>query len=87
MIGLIQRMVNYLGNPANIRQHKITLFIILIVVVIADFLVPREHAVFLWDKIPGWSALYGFVSCVLIIVVSKFLGHDWLMKKEDYYDD
>ncbi|HKZ72128.1 MAG TPA: hypothetical protein VJ187_03740 [Nitrospirota bacterium] len=83
---MIRKAVNYLGDPKNIRRHRITLWIILALVFIADLLVPRAHVEHLWDKIPGWSAFYGLVSCVLIIVVSKFLGYAWLMKKEDYYD-
>ena len=35
---------------------------------------------------PRWGSLYGLVSCVAIIVVSKFLGKVWLMRREDYYD-
>jgi len=42
---------------------------------------------FFWDDIPGFSAVYGFVSCVLIVVISKALGHYWLERSEDYYND
>jgi hypothetical protein len=45
-----------------------------------------EHEHFWFESIPGWGSLYGFVSCVAIIVVSKFLGKVWLMRREDYYD-
>ncbi len=45
-----------------------------------------SHAAFLWQAIPGFSAIYGFVGCILIIVVSKTLGHHWLQREEDYYD-
>ncbi len=83
---MIKRIVDYLGNPENAGRLKKLLYITLAVIVAADFLVPREHVAFFWDAIPGWSAVYGFISCVLIIVVSKFLGHRGLMKKEDYYD-
>lgn len=83
---MIKRIVFYLGDPQNAGRLKKLLYVTLAVVFIADFFVPREHAEFLWDKIPGWGALYGFISCVILIVVSKFIGHVWLMKKEDYYD-
>ncbi len=83
---MIKRIANYLGDPNNVRALKILLYVTLIVVFVADFLAHREHAAFIWDKIPGWSAAYGFVSCVLLIIVSKFLGHEWLYKEEDYYD-
>ena len=70
------------------EEHRKTLWRILIfmlaVTVIADFLVER-HPEFAWI-FPGFAALYGFVSCVFIIVFSKWIGHKWLMKDEDYWD-
>jgi hypothetical protein len=85
---MIKRFVNYIGNPDNSKKLKWSGFAALVVVVVADFLVNREHALYVWDKIPGWSALYGFISCAVIILVSKFIGHQGrIMKKEDYYDD
>jgi len=44
------------------------------------------HADFVWQEIPGFSAIYGFFGCVAIIIISKALGHHWLQKEEDYYD-
>ncbi len=81
------KIINYIGDPANWPKLKIVFFIILAVVFIADFLVERHHAEFIWDKTPGWSAVYGFASCVVLIFVAKFIGHIWLYKKEDYYND
>ncbi len=65
---------------------KVLFAIVLGIVLLSDFLVHRHHPSFIWDTIPGFSAVYGFVSCILIVVVSKFIGHRGLMKKEDYYD-
>ena len=59
---------------------------ILVLLVAADFIIPRHEIHFFGDKIPGFWSLYGFISCVLIIVVSKWLGYHWLMRDEDYYD-
>ncbi len=33
-----------------------------------------------------WS-VFGFVSCVAIIFISKWYGHLGIMTREDYYDD
>lgn len=85
---MISRIVNFFGEEGFASRRKQLLVLILVIVVIADFLVPREHGHFVWDLIPGWSAIFGFVSCVAIIFVSKFLGHQGkLMKREDFYDD
>jgi hypothetical protein len=59
---------------------------LLALLVLADLVTPREHLLFEAEAWPGFSALYGLVSCVLIIWVSKLLGHAGLMKPEDYYD-
>jgi hypothetical protein len=45
----------------------------------------QSHAAFVWQELPVFSALYGFAGCILIIVVSKALGHHWIQKEEDYY--
>jgi hypothetical protein len=44
---------------------------------------PYPHA---WDHIPLFYAIFGFVGCLLIIIVSKALGKAFLQKKEDYYE-
>jgi len=41
---------------------------------------------FSFEKFPGFGSLYGFGSCVAIIVVSKIIGKLFLMRREDYYD-
>lgn len=45
-----------------------------------------DHAHFAFERLPCWGSLYGFVSCVAIIVASKFVGKAWLMRREDHYE-
>ena len=58
----------------------------LVLLILEDFIIPRHEIHFFGDKIPGFWSLFGFISCVLIIVVSKWIGHHWLVRDEDYYD-
>jgi len=84
---MIKRVVDFFGDERYARQRRWLFYLVLVLIVIADFLVFHEHAEYLWDRLPGWSAAYGFGSCVLLIFVSKFLGHrGGLMQREDYYD-
>lgn len=84
---MIRHIVDFFGDERYVRSRRRLFYLVLVLIVVADFLVPREHAEYLWDRLPGWSAAYGFGSCVLIIFVSKFLGHQvGLMRREDYYD-
>lgn len=84
---MIKRVVDFFGDGNYAKQRRRLFYLVLVLIVLADFLVAREHAEYLWDRLPGWSAVYGFSSCVLLIFVSKFLGHrGGLMRREDYYD-
>jgi hypothetical protein len=84
---MISQVVDFFGDERYARPRRQLFYLALVLVVVADFLVPREHAEYWWDRLPGWSAVYGFVSCVVLIFVSKFLGHQGgLMRREDYYD-
>lgn len=79
-------LINWLADRQNRRFVKGISYIALVLVVAADFVIHRHHVEHFWDRIPGFGAVYGLVSCVVIIIVSKYIGHAWLMKKEDYYD-
>jgi len=84
---MIARLVNFFGDDHYKRARWVLLGVVLAVIVIADFLVPRPHVDHIWEAIPGWSAVFGFISCVVIIFVSKFIGHSGgIMRDEDYYD-
>ena len=72
------------------RMLKRSFWTLLAVVVVVEILVVNvlhlSHPHFWFEQIPAFGSLYGLISCVLIIVVSKFLGKLLLMKREDYYD-
>ncbi|MFQ5780363.1 MAG: hypothetical protein ACE5HN_06200 [Nitrospiria bacterium] len=73
----------------NKKQMK-RFYICLAVLVVLDLLAvfgTHHHHYFFWDSIPGFSALFGFISCVVLIFFSKGIGHAFLMKRKDYYDD
>ncbi len=85
---MIRKLVLFIGDPKNSKKVKKIGIAMLIVTFISDFFVHREHAMYIWDRIPGWGALYGFLSCVVIILGSKFYGHQCgIMRDEDYYND
>jgi len=71
-------------NPRNISRLLNGFYIICVILFVADFIVHR-HVVHSWEDIPGFYALYGFIACVLLVVVAKEM-RKVLMRKEDYYD-
>ena len=80
-----------LEDPVRFARIKRWFYIGLAAVAVAEIVLPlafgdAPSAHFWFEWIPAWGSLYGLVSCVAIIVVSKFLGKVWLMRREDYYD-
>ncbi len=45
----------------------------------------HKHAEFPWEGALDFFAVYGFVSCVLLIFIAKAL-RIFIKKDEDYYD-
>jgi hypothetical protein len=73
------------------RRSAARLFYVgLAAIALGEIAVPRllgtDHAHFWFEDVPAWGSLYGLVSCVAIIVVSKLLGKLWLARPENYYD-
>lgn len=82
----MKKEMDFFDKPKNIRLLKILFYISLALTVIVDFFIIRTYIHFPWENIPGFYALFGLVACILIVVLAKTLGHQWLMRKEDYYD-
>ncbi len=81
---MIVRCISWLRSHYGMVRKSFCALLALLVV--GDLLVPRHHPHFLGDEIPGFWALFGFLACALIIIASKWLGHAWLFRPEDYYD-
>ena len=62
-------------------------YIVLILVFIVDFFIPRHEIHFIGDKIPGFWSLFGFIACILIILMSKWIGRLGIMQDENYYHE
>jgi hypothetical protein len=61
---------------------------VLAALVLADLIfVNKEHAHTTIEHVPAFWALFGFLGCVVIIIVSKWFGHAGIMTREDYYED
>lgn len=72
-------------NLENRKVLKYLFYAGLVIAVLADFLMHREKIELPWDAVPGFNAMYGFLSTILLIIVSRAAGYV-LLKREDYYD-
>jgi uncharacterized membrane protein len=85
-VNFLQRQ---LEDPVRFGRLRRWFYVGLAVVALAEIVLPLifpggHH--FSFESLPAWGSLYGLISCVAIIVVSKFLGKVWLMRREDHYD-
>jgi drug/metabolite transporter (DMT)-like permease len=72
------------------RLKAVTLVCIGVLALLAllDILfVSNEEAHTAIEHVPAFWSIFGFVGCVLIIVLSKWFGHLGIMTREDYYED
>lgn len=60
---------------------------IMAALVVADIAIPSGYDRFFWESLSGAGAVYGLFACVVIVVVSKFLGYKLLYRDEDYFDN
>jgi hypothetical protein len=75
-----------------LRRHLRALIIscisVLVLLAIGDWLlVSKAAAHTAQEHWPGFWSVFGFLSCLAIIFLSKWFGHLGIMKPEDYYDN
>ena len=70
-------------RPRNVRRVIHGLILIAALLLAADFIVHR-HVSHELEAIPGFYALYGFVGCVLLVLIAAQIRKR-VMRPEDYY--
>ncbi|MDD2373475.1 MAG: hypothetical protein WC109_06140 [Syntrophomonadaceae bacterium] len=81
----MKKFIEFMDRPDIRKKTRWILIAILIGLVLIDPFM-EKHPVFAVEKLPAFYAIYGFLSCALIVAVSKIIGKLWLQKREDYYD-
>ena len=71
-------------NPRNVKTALRILYAICAGLFLID-LVYHRHVLHGWEELFGFYAVYGFVACVILVLVAKEM-RKLLMRKEDYYD-
>ena len=72
-------------SSRNVKLAVIGLFIACGISVIAEFFVHR-HFDHPWETLFNFYSIYGFVVCVMLVLIAKMLRFI-IMRKENYYDD
>jgi len=72
-------------NPRNVRRVVLGLVWACVILLGLD-LVLHRHVSHPWEAMFGFYAVYGFVACVLLVLLAKEM-RKLLIRKEDYYDE
>ena len=72
-------------NKKNVQRVLYGLFCTLILLLALEPFV-HKHSYFACEKWFGFYAIYGFVACVLLVLVAKYVLRPMVKRKEDYYD-
>ena len=74
----------WLDDPANTRKVYVGLWVVCILLAALD-LFYDNHGHYDFEELPGFSAVFGFVACVGLVLASKGLRRI-VMRDEDFYD-
>ncbi|MDF2179847.1 hypothetical protein P2G88_16465 [Aliiglaciecola sp. CAU 1673] len=79
-----QKQKGVFDNPANVQRLLRFFYSLCVVLFLLDFVVHRHHLLD-FEAIPGFYAAFGFVACVLLVLLAKLM-RKFLQRDEDYYD-
>lgn len=74
----------FFDKPENIKK-VLRVFYFLCAVLLAIDLIYHRHVLHSWENLFGFYGLFGFVGCVILVLVAKEM-RKWLMRDENYYD-
>ena len=72
-------------KPENVKRLLQGFWAVLVILLIIDFFIVK-HPYFHWEEWPEFYAVYGFVACVCLVLVAKYILRPIVKRKEDYYD-
>jgi len=81
----MQEKPGIFDNPRNI-QRLLKIFFTSAVLLLGIDLFYHKHALFLWEEYFGFYSVYGFVACVILVIVAKYILRPLVIRKEGYYD-
>ena len=77
--------VYFFDKPRNVGLVLKVLYALCAALLALDF-VAHRHVYLVWEKLPGFYALYGFIACVALVLVARGIRR-LLKRREDYYKE
>jgi len=79
----------WFDRKENVRKILLGLFVGCALLVLVDVIFwitgYDKHPYLRWETWPGFYAVYGFVACVVLVLISRFVLRPIVMRGEDYY--
>ena len=72
-------------KPKNVKLLIRALYVSCFVLFSMDLVIHR-HTVHPWESFTGFYAIYGFLACVVLVLIAREL-RKLVMRDEDYYED
>lgn len=76
---------HFFDKPENVKRLLRVFYAICIILALLDFVIHR-HVYHSLERIWLFYPIYGFVGCVLLVLVAKWM-RTFLMRSESYYDN
>ena len=71
-------------KPEKVNRLLRGFYIVCGILFALDFVLHR-HTIHAWEDFPGFYAIFGFVACVVLVLVAREM-RKIVMRREDYYD-
>jgi peptidoglycan/LPS O-acetylase OafA/YrhL len=81
---MAQEKQHLFDKPKNIKRLLGILYLCCALLLLADLFIHR-HVTHAWESLWGFYALFGFLACVVLVLLAKQL-RKILKRPEDYYD-
>lgn len=76
----------FFDKPERVKGVIALLLIACAGLLLIDPLISKGYVHFPWEAGVGFYAAYGFVSCVVLVLIAKYVLRPLVMRKEDYYE-
>ncbi|MEX2352802.1 MAG: hypothetical protein WD709_01350 [Gammaproteobacteria bacterium] len=76
---------HFFDKKENITLVLRVFYTVCVLLVIGDLVIHR-HIAHSWERLFGFYAIFGFVACVVLVIIAKEM-RKFLMRDEDYYQD
>ena len=73
-------------KPKNVKRVLYALYTCVVLLLAVDIFY-HKHGIFTWESSFAFYSVYGFVACVILVIIAKYVLRPLVMRKEDYYND